>query len=192
VSLAETQAIFWRALQGEDAPRDIFVKPERVDIYVDMYVARLADALEQDFPETIALAGRQVALDYLKAHPSQDPDVGRIGRGFPEFVAPEFRALAAKEWARAEVFLEKDETPLTPEEFQQKIDPENFAQQRLHLIQALRIVGNTVVWRSSLTDVHELELPLNEARALRRSRIEEICAEGWIVNLTVDPKRKQD
>jgi hypothetical protein len=214
VTLAETQALFWRALQGEDVDVDsCFVgdalsAQERVEIYVDMYVERLVDVLEQDFPETREAMGHdrfgRIARDYLKANPSQDPDVGRVGRGFAEFVPVEHRALAAKEWARAEVFVEREVAPLTPEQFQAAIDPTRFGAQRLQLVPALRLVGETAVWRASPTLIHDVELDTQEARALRLALhgapVEQVCgafaeasdafealqgwvAEGWIAGL---------
>lgn len=90
---------------------------ERAGVYADMYLWRLTDALRDDYPKLAALLGdaRFLALGeaYARAHPSDEPDLGRFGRSLPAFLralpAPEradLADLAALEWARAEVFLE--------------------------------------------------------------------------------------
>ena len=92
---------------------------------------------------------------------------------------------------------------MTPEQFQQRVDPQGFADQHLRIVQALRLVGATAVWRTGF-DVLETVLPAAEARALRLAidggTIGEICgsfadpqsafsaiqswvSEGWIASL---------
>ncbi|HEX4381908.1 MAG TPA: DNA-binding domain-containing protein [Myxococcales bacterium] len=190
MSLAETQALFWRALQGEkiDAgdcfagTRDLPAS-ERVGIYTDMVLARLVEALRADFPETAAAFGDEafdgLAREFVRSQPSKHSDLGRLGAGFAAFCPPDARGLAELEWARTEVFVEADEQPLTPEQFQERVDPRAFADQHLRIIQALRLVGATAVWRTGF-DVLETVLPAAETRALRLAidgaTIGEICS----------------
>jgi hypothetical protein len=213
MSLATAQALFWRALQGEKIDPDLFVgtqdlpAAERVGIYTEMILARLIEALRADFPETAAAFGEEafdrLAREFVRSQPSKHSDLGRLGADFPAFCPPGARGLAELEWARTEVFVEADERALTPEEFQQRVDPQGFAEQHLRILQALRLVDATAVWRTGF-DVLETVLPAAEARALRLAAgggsVGEICgvfedpqtaftaiqswvAESWIVSL---------
>jgi hypothetical protein len=207
VNLAETQKLFWEALRGES--RDVEAcflgtpdlgAAERVRIYSDMFVWRQVDALREDFPEVAARLGEdrffRLARAYVLAHPSEHPDLGRLGRHFAAFCPEDLRDLAAVEWARSEVFLEADRAPLET----LALDPDRFAQARLRLIAALRLSGNTAVWRAGF-EVFDVQLEAVEAQALRLALegepLGEICgafgepalafealqswlAEGWI------------
>jgi hypothetical protein len=190
VTLAETQALFWRALRGEriDAESCFTGTPdlpaqERVAIYADMVLTRQMEALRADFPETLAALGEeafsQLTRDYARTLPSTEADIGRLGLGFVAFCPPEARRLAAVEWARTEVFVEAEAAPLSPEAFQAAVDPRTFAERRLRLIPALRLAGSTAVWRTGF-DVHELTLSAAETRALwlalDGATIAEVCA----------------
>jgi hypothetical protein len=177
MSLAETQALFWRALQGEKVETEScftgtaeLPAAERVGIYTEMVLTRLVEALRADFPETAAAFGDEafygLAREFVRSQPSHSSDLGRLGQDFAAFCPPDSRGLAELEWARTEVFVEADEQPLTPEEFQARVDPASFAEQHLRIIQALRLVGSTAVWRAGF-DVLETVLPSAEARALR-------------------------
>jgi hypothetical protein len=59
------------------------------------------------------------------------------------------------------------------------VDPRTFAERRLLLIPALRLVGSTAVWRTGF-DVHETTLSPAETRALclavDAATIGEVCA----------------
>jgi hypothetical protein len=190
MSLAQTQQLFWRALQGEKIEAlgcftgtDELPAAERVGIYTDMVLTRLIEALRADFPETAAAFGDEaffgMAREFVRSQPSRNADLGRLGQDFAAFCPPEARGLAELEWARAEVFVEADEHPLTPEEFQARVDPATFAEQRLRVIQSLRLVGATAVWRTGY-DVLETVLPAAEVKALRLALegagVGDICA----------------
>ena len=94
----------------------------RLDIYADMYRARLVDVLREDFPRAAAIVGgdafETLAGRYLARHPSTQPSVRYVGSRFADFVAgeaalPPFLAdLARLEWARVEVFDAPDAEPL--------------------------------------------------------------------------------
>jgi hypothetical protein len=177
VTLAQTQELFWRALQGEpiDAEGCFAGTPElpaveRVGIYRDMVLSRLVEALRTDFPETAAAFGSEafhrLAQGFVRSQPSRNSDLGRLGQDFSAFCPPEARGLAELEWARTEVFVEDDEQPFSSEDFQARVDPGNFAQARLRLVRSLRLVDATAVWRTGF-EVQETVLPAAEARALR-------------------------
>lgn len=169
--LAEAQALFHAlatggAVPADEAARLVVSTPgldarERIGIYAGMYVARLVEALRADFPKVARLLGDErfhaLGEAYARAHPSDDPDLGRFGRRLPAFLGahpaperPELADLAALEWARSEVFLEAEARAAGPEEL--ALDPGAFAAARLRLAPALRLVvaGHDVapLWRA--------------------------------------------
>ena len=122
--------------------------------------------------------------------------LGTPDLGAAELCPEDLHDLAAVEWARSEVFLEADRAPLET----LALDPDRFAQARLRLIPALRLSGNTAVWRAGF-EVFDVQLEAVEAQALRLALegepLGEICgafgepapafealqswlAEGWI------------
>jgi hypothetical protein len=94
----------------------------RVQIYRDMYRARLVDVLREDFPRVVATLGDEgfeiLAARYLARHPSTHPSVRFAGDRFADFVSaacsepPFLGDLARLEWARGAVFDAPDAEPL--------------------------------------------------------------------------------
>jgi len=82
------------------------------------------DALRADFPALAALLGDDafaaLADAYLAVHPSDDPDIGRLGRRLPAFLLAhpgaagrtDLADLAALEWARVEAFFAAPAAPI--------------------------------------------------------------------------------
>jgi Putative DNA-binding domain len=95
---------------------------QRLDIYADMYRARLVDVLREDYPRVLAILGDEefqaLACRYLLQHPSTHPSVRYVGRRFADFLGGEpggrlfLGDLARLEWARVEVFDAPDADPL--------------------------------------------------------------------------------
>ena len=179
MNLANLQAIFWRALQGDPVDASFIAGPDRLQVYADMFFFRQVDALREDFSPTAERLGDERffarAKDYVRAHPSVDPDLGRLGRHFAAFLekSEEGRSLGrlpALEWARSEVFLEAEAVPIGGEELARS--------RRVQCVPALRLVGRTAVWRQGF-EVREAELPAEETRALalalEGAPFEEIC-----------------
>lgn len=161
MTLAELQALFWRALEGEPADRGFIAGPDRIQVYADLSVARQVAALRAQFPCCAERLGPDpfaaLARRYLAAHPSDHPDLARLGRHFAEFSGEPGAAL---EWARCEVF-HAAEVP--------RMEPQDFAREMsLRMIPALRLVGTTAVWRAKEgLEVREVDLPEDERRALQ-------------------------
>ncbi|HWP67005.1 MAG TPA: DNA-binding domain-containing protein [Candidatus Limnocylindria bacterium] len=100
----------------------------RLDVYAQMYWARLHDVLAEDYPRLAAILGperfRNLACRYLAAHPSEQPSVRHLGSEFAAFVSidPDTRDvpfagdLARLEWARLAVFDAPDAEPLRLED----------------------------------------------------------------------------
>jgi len=135
--------------QGQLGPQ------ERLDIYAQMYCARLLDALMEDFPRIAVILGedqfRELGRTYLRQYPSSQPSLRYLGDHFPEFVAtqvvstmlPFLRDLARLERARVEVFDALDVEPLRSEDLQ-VISPEAWATIRFQMIPALETL--TCAW----------------------------------------------
>ncbi|MCA9690346.1 MAG: putative DNA-binding domain-containing protein [Myxococcales bacterium] len=110
-SLAEIQALFWRAIVhptgvarflAEADPETVarfeevfvstsaFAAVDRVDVYADSYYWRLHGVLETQFPTVAWLLGavafRNLTTDYVLARPSTAPDIGRFGAGFVPYL----------------------------------------------------------------------------------------------------------
>jgi hypothetical protein len=100
---------------------------ERLAIYHDMYVLRMEEALQSDYPALQHLLGaagfRALVAAYVQAHPSRSYSLNFLGRHLPDFVrqAPGLRRrafcydLARLEQAVAEVFDAPEEEALGPE-----------------------------------------------------------------------------
>ena len=176
MNLAERQKQFWQALRAGELP-----------IYSDMYFWRQIDALREDFPQTAERSDfEEVARQYILDHPSEDPDLGRLGRLFG----------TPLERARNDVFLEAEVPRMKPEDFGQRLS--------VQIAPALRLVDQTVVWRTpNGYDLNEVDLERDEVRALQAAidgaTFEQVCecfgeparafealqswlAEGWIAS----------
>ena len=162
MTLAETQALFHAAVTREDGDRSLEIQrcftgspeltaAERVEIYADMYLWRLVDALREDYPKLAALLGDErfyaLAEAYVREHPSAHHDLGRLGvhlaaflRAHPDPGRPDLADLAALEWARSEVFFEAKEAPARQDALA-ALPPERFPEARLRLAPALRLLA---------------------------------------------------
>jgi hypothetical protein len=163
MTLAELQSRFWDALRGAPVDASFLRGEDRLQVYAEMFVWRQVDALRADFPQTAARLGDDaffaLARNYFFSFPSEDPDLGRLGRGFAAFCPEGVRDLAALEWARSEVFLEADAVPMPAADFAQRL--------QTRIVPALRLVGRTAVWRPhGAFEVSEVTLDADEARAL--------------------------
>lgn len=188
---------------------------QRVEIYAQMYLWRQVDALEEDFPKLAALLGEgefaHLVEDYVKAYPSEHPSLGRLGRKLAQFISergseslrPDLADLAGLEWARAEVFVERD-SPSAPADAFARLAPERFGQAKCRLCSAWRLLHlrhdpmplwhaiengepaleanpverHILVWRKGWSVYHAAVDP-DEARALERARegatLGEVC-----------------
>lgn len=160
MNLAETQALFFKLVTGQHSGQEVSYAPfsgsaelsaeQRVEIYENMYRWRLADAIRADFPKLAHLLDDEflpICWEYLRHHPSEDPDIGRIGRCLPQFLkqrqAGNLRSdlgdLAALEWARCEVFREADALAVDRSQLT-SISPQAFVLLRLSFVPALRVL----------------------------------------------------
>ncbi|HKA55140.1 MAG TPA: DNA-binding domain-containing protein [Candidatus Binatia bacterium] len=166
LSLRELQADFLRAIArtpgGENAgfaPRLVQMvegrgklgPEQRINIYAQMYYARLLEVLREDFPRVAAVVGCErftaVVRAYLARHPSTHPSLRHLGRHFAEFLTtrPEIATfpflgdLARLEWARVEVFDAPDAEPLRLAHLQ-ALSADEWPDLRFHLIPAFQVM----------------------------------------------------
>ncbi len=103
-------------------------KADRVtllDVYRDGYALRLIEALSNDYPGLMAMAGPadfdHMARAYIAAHPSRHPSIRWYGRGLADFLdrtspysnTPAAAEMARFEWALGEAFDSPDVAPVT-------------------------------------------------------------------------------
>jgi Putative DNA-binding domain len=97
---------------------------ERVHVYAHMYRARIAEALESQFPRLARLLGADafaaLAFAYVTDHPSRHPSLRLLGASLPDWLESKYGSLglsdlARLEWARSDVFDVMDEPTLTVE-----------------------------------------------------------------------------
>jgi hypothetical protein len=125
---------------------------ERVGIYRDMYLARLEEALEADYPGVLHFLGEEafhaLAARYVDAHPSRSYTLNRLGDGLPGFLGGEtglkkhefLHDLARLELALTEVFDEEESAVLSPEAIA-GVPAEAWETARLQPIAALRLLS---------------------------------------------------
>ena len=128
---------------------------ERLDIYAQMYCARLLDVLQEDFPRVVAIVGeeqfREIGRLYLRQFPSTYPSLHYFGIHFAEFMttqpvgisSPFLGDLARLERARLDVFDAPDAEPLRLEDLQ-TIPADAWATIHFRVIPAL--VTLTCAW----------------------------------------------
>jgi len=124
----------------------------RVEIYQAMYLMRMEEALESDYPALKHLLGghswSDLVRDYVAAHPSVSYTLNRLGDHLPEFVAQWGGAkrpavchdLARLELAVAEVFDAPEVAPLTDAEIA-AVPLASWERARLAPIEAFRLLS---------------------------------------------------
>ncbi|HEY4393204.1 MAG TPA: DNA-binding domain-containing protein, partial [Polyangia bacterium] len=122
---------------------------ERLRVYQFMYGARVAEALESQFPHLARHLGEkpfgELAAAYIADEPSTHPSLRFIGERLPGWLgsrrseAPLLGALARLEWARSDVFDAADEPVLTAAAVR-AWPPESFGELPLALVTAHRLV----------------------------------------------------
>ena len=139
------------AISRRIAPSSALTPAERVNIYRDLYPARLVNALKTDYPLLFKHLGgpvfTQLALLYANAHPSRSFTLNEFGAGLPAFLAevqglrrPQFTIdLATFERACTEVFHAAEAAPLTADAIA-AVKPEAWEHARLQPIPALRLL----------------------------------------------------
>ncbi len=132
-------------------PSRMLTAAERVDVYHGMYLLRMHDALEYDYPGLAHFLGperfRELVRDYVQVHPSRSHTLNRLGDHMPEFVRtarvpkPDFcHELARLELAVTEAF-DAPETPPLNEAQIAALPEAAWEHARLRPIAALRLLA---------------------------------------------------
>jgi hypothetical protein len=155
-------------------PSATLTPADRVGIYHDMYLVRMEEALETDYPGLAHFLGQQswrrLVRGYVETHPSRSYTLNVLGRELPDYVhsAPRIshagfcRDLARLEWAITEAF-DAPETPVLSEEQLGAVEPDAWEGARLVPTAAFRLLSldyNAPAYLDSLRDEdHEHPLP---------------------------------
>ena len=167
LSLASIQAAVMDRITGGAAGEvealvvgdDRATAAERLGVYAFMYRARIAEALESQFPRLAKLLGTQgfaeLAAAYIAEEPSRHPSLRHVGQRLPGWLGARHTSpsvvagLTALEWARTDVFDLADDLTLTFDEVR-RWPPERFGELPLRLIEAHRLLtvpaGTAWLW----------------------------------------------
>jgi hypothetical protein len=133
---------------------------ERLQIYADMYFARIRDVLAEEYPKTLAAFGaaafQDLVADYLDACRPNHPSLREVGARLPAFLAahaagPWVAELAHLERARLELFDGPDAETLTLEALRAR-PPAAFAALPLRLVPSHALLDTrfdvAALWRA--------------------------------------------
>lgn len=125
---------------------------ERVDVYHGMYLVRMVEAMEADYPALRHFLGEaaffDLVRDYVQRHPSRSYTLNRLGDRLPLFLRDEpgrndaafLAELARAELAVTEVFDEQA-SPTLDAEALRRVPPPALGRARLRPIRALRLLS---------------------------------------------------
>lgn len=146
---------------------------ERIDIYRNNLREGFSKALAIGFPVIEKLVGaeyfRQLALDFLNAHPSRAGNLHHIGAPFPAFLRERFveteypylADVAALEWACEAALVARDGAPISADDLRE-IDPARYESLRFDLHPACALVQSAFpivsIWRANQPDAAADEL----------------------------------
>lgn len=124
---------------------------ERIEIYRGMYLLRMVEAMEIDFPAVQWLVGKRdfsgLVESYVKSYPSRSYTLDHLGRHFSQFLAEQsglaqaeaLADLSRLEWAMAEVAIALDSPCLSMSDLASVVE-ENFLRLVFAPVPALRIL----------------------------------------------------
>lgn len=144
ITAAELDAETSEAASRLVLPSNTLAAEERVGIYRGMYLPRLIEALETDYPGVLCYLGREgfdkAAEMYLRNCPSTSYTLNRLGDRFPKFLMSFAGQLARLELAMTQVFDEEECSVLTASHVA-AIPDQAWESAILQPIQALRIMA---------------------------------------------------
>jgi hypothetical protein len=163
---------------------------ERIDIYAQMYYARLLEVLRGDFPRVATILGCEqfdaVARAYLAQYPSTNPSLRYLARFLPAFLKgrpeteefPFLCDLAQLEWLRVAVFDAPDTEPLRIEDLQ-TVAPDAWPTLTLHTVPAFQLLRSEwpvhEIWKAAEEETSSPECFRQEKTTVR------IWREGFTV-----------
>jgi Putative DNA-binding domain len=133
-------------------PSHSLTSAERVEIYHGMYLLRMVEALESDYPAIRHFLGEEafeeLVRDYVERYPSRSYTLNRLGDHMPRFFLDEpdrphaafLHELAATELAVTQTF-DEEESPVLDAEALHSVPETRWATLRLRPIRALRLLS---------------------------------------------------
>jgi len=147
-------------------PSHSMTSAERVGVYHGMYLMRMEEALETDYPVIRYHLGDHqfghLVREYVQRYPSTSYTLNRLGDHLPEFFLDEpewhdaafLHDLARLELAMTEVF-DEEESPLLGSEELEAVRPDAWEEARLRPIPALRLLAFKHAVIPNLVAFHE-------------------------------------
>lgn len=134
------------AVESVVTPSARMTSSERIGVYREMYLIRLVEALETDYPGLQHFLGAEefarVGGRYLDRHPSHSYTLNRLGDQLPEFLGPGFAGeLARLELALSEVF-DAEESPVLSAAAIAQVPPDAWVRAVLQPVQAFRLLSS--------------------------------------------------
>jgi hypothetical protein len=132
-------------------PSHSMTSVERIGVYHGMYLMRMEEALETDFPVIRYHLGDHqfghLVTEYVQRYPSTSYTLNRLGDHLPQFFVDEpewpqaafLHDLARLELAMTEVF-DEEESPILGSEELEAVPPEAWETARLRPISAFRLL----------------------------------------------------
>jgi hypothetical protein len=147
-------------------PSHSMTSAERVGVYHGMYLMRMEEALEADYPVIRYHLGDHqfghLVREYVQRYPSTSYTLNRLGDQLPQFFLDEpewhdaafLHDLARLELAMTEVFDEEESSVLGSEELE-AVPPETWEEARLRPIPAFRLLAFKHAVVPNLVAYHE-------------------------------------
>ena len=147
-------------------PSHSMTSAERVGVYHGMYLMRMEEALETDYPVIRYHIGdhqfAHLIREYVQRYPSTSYTLNRLGDHLPQFFLDEpewpqaefLHDLARLELAMTEVF-DEEESPVLGAEELEAIPPEAWEEARLRPISAFRLLAFKHAVIPNLVAYHE-------------------------------------
>ena len=139
-------------IEGVILPSRTLTPVERVGVYQGMYLLRMIEALEGDYPAVAHYLGSDAFAElverYVRTHPSVSYTFNRLGGGFPEFIRESkglrrrsvLFDLARLERAVTEVF-DAPESPAWPTEAIERMPEDAWPAAVLQPVAAFRVLS---------------------------------------------------
>ncbi len=191
--------ILSRAETAPEGLRRLFRTPSvgsidaRWHIYADGFLARLVEAIENDYPAVTKVLGggplRSLAARYLSRFPPRSHDLGRAGDRLAGFLdsdgltanLPFLPDLARLEWAVAEVFVAPDVPTLSWADLT-RLGPGAAVDLPLALQPGAALVGSTwpihPIWSCRDKAANEIDVPIERRPSVvlvSRRGLEVVC-----------------
>ena len=178
-SLKETQQAFAKSiLTGDTQPSGGLEHGERLHVYVDGFLARLYEAMEETYPTLYRVLGHERSVDlvdqYIRTFPPSRPNINLAGEQLSSYLLthptskehPYLPDLARFEWLLALAFHAAERSPISPGDLQ-NLSSEKWSDMVLEFQPHLYPFASSwpvySLWKSRKNDDAEFTLPKSQA-----------------------------